>query len=319
MSQVKYDRKSYNKKYHQKLAEQEEYCVACCMKVKASSMPNHIKGKKHIENENKVSDDIISEVIKTAELLKEKNPKKNPKQIIIDLYYSIQAQYFDEDGCEALDDDEHYIMPETKNEEELEFCSQPIGHISGKLEELAEETNNVGIMPSDVEHIDERMYKMDFSQRDAKKQALSIFRAYKKLLKQHFEKQEEPEEPVVAIEQTKMIIKTIDEPSTPKSILKKKVEIMVEEEESNSETESINILDEDFIPVSKFYKMDLKDKQDHLEFLLNNYIGFFEHHYDDLVEAYENVEYENDYISIYRMMVQIKESKRVDFMDEEED
>lgn len=318
MSQVKYDTKKYSSKYNQKLASQQERCE-CGEMVKLISMPKHKLGKKHIEKINKLSNDITDEVIKTAELLKEKNSKKSHKQIIIDLYYLIQAQYFDEDGCEALEDDEHYIMPETKNEEELEFCSQPIGHISDRLEELAEETNNVGILPSDAEPIDIRMGKMDYSQRDAKKQALSIFRAYKKLLKQHLEKQEEPEEseePVVAVEQTKMTIKTIDYPSSPKSILKKKVEIMVEEEESNSDAESINILDEDFIPVSRFYKMELKDKQDHLEFLLNNYMGFFEHHYDDLVEAYENVEYENDYLSIYRMMVQIKESKRV---DEEED
>ena len=50
-------KKEYNKKYFEKLKSEEVYCQACRINVKLSSMPNHIKTKKHIQYSNMPTND----------------------------------------------------------------------------------------------------------------------------------------------------------------------------------------------------------------------------------------------------------------------
>jgi hypothetical protein len=268
-------------------------------------MPKHKLSKKHIEAEKKLNSDIFDEVIKVAELLKQENPKKNQKQLVIDLYYAIQAQYFDEDGCEILDEADHYVTPETKNEEEKAFCCQHISLISSDLNQLAEETNNIGILPSVLEPIDIRLDKLDFSQRDAKKQALSIFRAYKRAIKEYLG------EHVEAVEEQKIPIKTIDEPIVPKSILKKQVQIVEEEEEQLEEFEFYNPF-----TYAKFLKLTPDHKIDYLESFFDNVSKEMIDSYYELYDNFEKSQTMEEYNLLYRRILYSIETMGQNYEDE---
>jgi hypothetical protein len=300
MSQVKYDTKSYKKTYNKKLAEQEEYCDACCMKVKLISMPKHKLSKKHIEKVNKQSSNLMEEVLEVLNNKSIKNDEDKLKQV----YYLIQSQLFNEDGDEILPEEEFYSKPETKNKQEEDFCNQTMVLMNFEINEMLEKLEGIAKI-STLETIDVLINKVDAMDRMAKRDLLSIYRRIMNELKA-IDNKEEPKEP----------LKIIEQPITPKPILKKKVEIVVQEEDLHSQQDSI---EDDFIPVARFYKMGVEEKQKHLEFLLNNYMGFFDNYYDDLADCYENVDNYDEYMTIYRKMVEIKDEKKEDIIDEEEE
>ena len=318
MSQVKYDTKSYKKTYNKKLAEQEEYCEACCIKVKLISMPKHRLGKKHIENEKKRSNDIIDEVFKTAELLKQENSKKNPKDIILELYYAIQAQYFNEDGDEIIPEEDFFTKPETKTKEEEAFCAQSISHMFVDLSGLLPEIEYIA-PPSFLESIDAQINKVDAAAKTAKKDLLNI---YRRIIKQKSIKEEpveEPKIPIKTIEQPKMPIKTIEKPvEAPKPILKKKVEIVVEEEEQLEEFEFYNPF-----TYTKFLKLTPDHKIDYLESFFDNVskemIDDYYELYNDYEKSYTVEEYNLLYRRILYSIENIGKNEEHNSEEEEED
>jgi hypothetical protein len=85
-----YDTKKYNSKYNKKLAEQEEYCEACRIHVKRISLPNHKKGKKHLEAEKKFTEInyeiIYDKIFYSQESLEKDSSKENVKKVIMELY-----------------------------------------------------------------------------------------------------------------------------------------------------------------------------------------------------------------------------------------
>lgn len=289
MSKVIYDKKKYNQTYNKKLAEQEVYCDACCIKVKLISMPRHKQSKKHIEKANKQTSNLKEEVLA---LLNHKNPKKSDDDILKDIYYLIQAQYFNEEGEEVLDQENFYTMPDTANLEEKNFCSQSISSIRMDLDSMFEEYSSLSsILPSQLEPIEESYNKIDTMDTNAKKMFLSIFRRLKKLV----DKQDKTEEPIQQLDLPKPIIKTIEE---PKSILKKKVEVVVEEQECD-ECNDI----EEFMPYSKFIKLQVETKLDYLASFFDNFDKHTFDNYGSLYDLFEKSNSGDEFNSLYNQIL----------------
>jgi len=133
------DQKKINKakalaKYRENIKNDEIFCDACCCLVKKISISQHNKGKKHIEKSKNVVKDILDFIKNTVEKIENGN---NIKECITDLFYKIRDEYFDADENEKVFDDD--LKHDAKTEEEIAFCSQPVGSMSYDIEILIEE------------------------------------------------------------------------------------------------------------------------------------------------------------------------------------
>jgi hypothetical protein len=84
-------------KYRNTKKDGEVFCNACRIPVKLLSVFNHNKGKKHIENSKELTKDYFEEMVELFEKFKKTN---DIQDISTQLYYLIQSEFFDEDGCE---------------------------------------------------------------------------------------------------------------------------------------------------------------------------------------------------------------------------
>jgi len=286
------DQKKINKakalaKYRENIKNDEIFCDVCCCLVKKISISQHNKGKKHIDKSKNVVKNILDFIKSTTEKIEKGN---NIKECITDLFYYIKNEYFDADENEKVLDED--FKHDAKTQEEIAFCSQPVGSMSYDIEILIEEEVHDHKLYDSVK---EQRDKIDINSINAKQKLLDIWRRIKST-------EEKPIPAIVANPLPPKHIKTIEEPKVVK-----KVEIKEQ------------LLDEDFPPYSRFIKVSNYAKLKCLENIVYNHQHIFEESSDLNVVA-ETIENENedDYDEVYKRITILK-SDYDDNMGEEEE
>lgn len=303
MSQVKNDRKTYNKKYYESQSKAQQYCNYCMAYVVLSSMPNHIKGKKHVENVKKNSGNLIEDVLK---ILNNKDSKKSDNDILREVYYLIGSQLIKEEkpqvkeivvkSVKVIDQPKEYIK-EIKDEEK-EYFDTEASNIFEKIIEKINYLKNTNLNFStlfEVNDLEEQFKAIVKTEKDVKIKLLDILQKLTTI-------------EVIKLNQIPtQISKTID------NLIIKEVKVEVKEEDDEAKIER------DFITVSKFYKYDIDTKKKHLELMFDNYSGLFGYYYDNLCVKFDNRHTDDNYLAIYKKMVSIKEGEVEDSESEEEE
>jgi hypothetical protein len=306
MSQNNDKRKQYAKTYFEKLKNQEEYCEACRMYVKLSSMPNHKKTKKHIENSNKPKTDKEQEELNFIKEIIDKylEGSMTKKAFINEIGLLYEEQMVDED---KEYEETKYTEPKTNTKKEKEFCSQTVHIMIMELELLLDDNSHIpDEMEAELKSIERTKEEVNSKVR--------LFNLYKRM--NNFLNPVHKQIGEV-IEQK---IKEIDE---PKPILKKIVEIVepVDDEIDDRDPEFIS-RENDFIPVSRFYKLSAEQQERKIGELMNGYDYFFSNYLSNLEDEFESEDC-NSFFDMYRRIVHYRNLREEEMAEaigaEEED
>ena len=263
-------------KYKSKIKNDEIFCDACRIPVKRLSIFNHNKGKKHIENYKEFTKDYREEMLELFEKFKNSN---DIQDISTQIYYLIQEQYFDAEGTEKVLDKD--LKHDAKTQEEIAFCSQPVGSMSYDIEILIEEEVHDHKLYDSVK---EQRDKIDINSINAKQKLLDIWRRIKST-------EEKPIPAIVAKPLPPKHIKTIEEPKVVK-----KVEIKEQ------------LLEEDFPELHLFEKASSSAKYHTLSFIKDSHLYIFDNNEYVLKELEESLEenIEENYDELYYVILGLK-------------
>jgi hypothetical protein len=307
------NRKEYNKKYFQKLKAEEVYCEACRINVKLSSMPNHIKTKKHIQYSNMPKNDkeieennFIKDVID-----KYLGGKMTKKEFITEIGSLYEDMNVEED---KEYEETKYTEPKTTTAVEKEFCNQTVHLMIMDLGNLIDDNSHIpDEMESELKSIERT--------KDEINSKIRLFNLYKRmnnfLNPQHKHVGE-------VIEQK---IKTINEPII-KPILKKVVEIVepMDDDEIDDRDPELISRENDFIPVSRFYKLSPEEQERKIGELMNGYDYFLGGYISNIEDEFLTIENENEdgnnFFDMYRRIVHyrnIREEEMAEARMAEED
>lgn len=265
-------------KFKESVKNDEVFCNACRIPVKRLSLFNHNKGKKHIENSKELTKDFSEELVELFEKFKKTN---DIQEICCQIYYLIQEQYFDAEGTEKVPDKD--LKHDAKTQEEIAFCSQPVGSMSYDIEILIEEEVHDHKLYDSVK---EQRDKIDINSINAKQKLLDVWRRIKST-------EEKPliSPPIVAKPLPPKHIKTIEEPKVVK-----KVEIKEQ------------LLEEDFPELHLFEKASSSAKYHTLSFIKDSHLYIFDNNEYVLKELEESLEenIEENYDELYYVILGLK-------------
>jgi hypothetical protein len=283
------NRKEYNKRYFEKLKAEEVYCEACRINVKLSSMPNHIKTKKHIQYSNMPKNNKENEENNyIKELIENYLGGKMTKKDFLNEMGSLYEQQNEEEDKEY--EETKYTEPIPTNKQERDFCSQSVHIMVMDLEELLDENSHI---PDEME----AELKTIERTKDEVNSKVRLFNLYKRMnnfLNPVYKQVAE------VIEQK---IKTIEEPVKPivKPILKKVEIVEPMDDEIDDRDPEFASRENDFIPVSRFYKLDAEEQREKIEELMSSYDYFFGGYQSNIEDEIEQEDLDN--VEIYKRLV----------------
>jgi len=297
-------KKQYNKTYFEKLKSEEVYCEACRIKVKLSSMPNHVKTKKHIDYSNMPAN---KKDIDEAAFIKETIQKYLGSKMTKRDFLNEMSLLNEEMNVEEERDHEEtkYTEPKTATKKEKEYCNQTVHIMIMDLELLLDDNSHI---PDEME----AELKSIERTKDAVNSKVRLFNLYKRMNNFLNPVQKQIGE---VIEQK---IKEIDE---PKPILKK-VEIVepINDEIDDRDPELVS-RENDFIPVSRFYKLSPEEQERKIAELMNGYDYFFGGYLSNLEDEFESEDCDN-FLDMYKRLVHyrnMREEEMAEAIGEEED
>jgi hypothetical protein len=166
-----------NKQFFQKKKDETHICPDCNEPVKYQSRVKHLTSKKHLENMKKTRRDFMDEYL--AVHAKLAAPKANLTEIFREMFYLIQTEYFDSDGCELPTDEEKWIQPKTNNDGERQFCENTAYVMREVLQDTFDKKiiNAYGVEElNEWEGVEMRFHAVNTEAKDAKTNYLRFFR-----------------------------------------------------------------------------------------------------------------------------------------------
>ena len=282
-------------KFKESIKDDEVFCSACRIPVKRLSLFNHNKGKKHIENSKALTKDYYEEMLELFEKFKKTN---GCQDISTQLYYLIQSEFFDEDGCEIPSENDKKTDATTA--EEKEFVDKDYASMGSILEEKLKTLKDRNL----AFNLSEQMEQIDATSKNSRQNYLDIFRTVNS--------------------SNSTLLPSISNSPTPKNIK------ILEEPKIVKKVERIEYFSEEFPEYEDFIKGTDTAKYDCLEFIKDSHLYLFDDNEDILKELQEHLEEHivENYDELYKYILRLKKeyeieerrnASRINFDSDEDD